>query len=229
MGIFQHKQTKSDKDKDSDDAELFYDEYFSEELKNHARWYFEKIINENAELFKKDLDATITQVYTDLKDHLTTTLDQQFDSYGKTMKEAQDAALAALAKSTDELKDQHKQLGDDLRKHIADQEAILVSVSDENKAQLVALKDKQEAALQSINENVQALQQQQQEFTESLQKGAAAQKQLLVSTYEENTAQIIEHYLLGALGDQYDLKAQLPAIIKQMEQNKDAIVGDMQL
>ena len=42
-------------------------------------------------------------------------------------------------------------------------------------------------------------------------------------------AAIVERYLLGALGDQYDLKAQLPAIIKQMEENKQAIADDMKL
>ena len=42
-------------------------------------------------------------------------------------------------------------------------------------------------------------------------------------------ARIIEHYLLEALGDQYDLKAQLPAIIQQLETNKQAIVDDMKL
>lgn len=52
---------------------------------------------------------------------------------------------------------------------------------------------------------------------------------MLVDAFEQNMAQIIEHYLLGALGDQYDLKAQLPSIIKQMQDNKQAIVDDMKL
>jgi hypothetical protein len=52
---------------------------------------------------------------------------------------------------------------------------------------------------------------------------------MLVTAFESNMAQIVEHYLLGALGDQYDLKAQLPSIIKQMEANKDVIVEDMKL
>ena len=42
-------------------------------------------------------------------------------------------------------------------------------------------------------------------------------------------AQVVEHYLLGALGDQYDVKAQLPSIIKQLEDNKQVIVDDMKL
>jgi hypothetical protein len=42
-------------------------------------------------------------------------------------------------------------------------------------------------------------------------------------------AQIVEHYLLGALGDQFDMKAQLPSILQQLEENKQAIVDDMKL
>jgi len=57
----------------------------------------------------------------------------------------------------------------------------------------------------------------------------ASQEEMLVGAFQSNMAAIVEHYLLGALGDQYDLKAQLPAIIKQMDENKKAIVDDMQL
>ena len=66
-------------------------------------------------------------------------------------------------------------------------------------------------------------------MAETLEANAAKQQEILAKAFEENMAQVIEHYLLGALGDQYDLKAQLPAIIKQMEENKQAIVDDMKL
>jgi hypothetical protein len=55
------------------------------------------------------------------------------------------------------------------------------------------------------------------------------QEEALINGFESNMARIIEQYLLGALGDQYDLKAQLPSIIGQMEANKQAIVDDMKL
>jgi hypothetical protein len=42
-------------------------------------------------------------------------------------------------------------------------------------------------------------------------------------------AVVVEHYLLGALGEQYDMKAQLPMIIKQMDANKKAMMDDMKL
>ena len=66
-------------------------------------------------------------------------------------------------------------------------------------------------------------------LTSTLQKNVADQQNMLVDSFQDNMAAIVENYLLGALGDQYDLKAQLPAIIKQMEDNKQAIVDDMRL
>ena len=73
------------------------------------------------------------------------------------------------------------------------------------------------------------MQEQQQQLSAMLQQGIAKQQEMMITTFEDNMAQIVEHYLLGALGDQYDMKAQLPSIIKQMEENKQAIADDMKL
>lgn len=42
-------------------------------------------------------------------------------------------------------------------------------------------------------------------------------------------ARIVENYLVAAIGEQYNLKSQLPSIIKQLEENKQAIVDDIKL
>jgi hypothetical protein len=91
------------------------------------------------------------------------------------------------------------------------------------------MKEAQDAALKWLNQSAQALNDQYQTINTTLQKNVAAQQEMLVSGFQSNMAAIVEHYLLGALGDQYDLKAQLPAIIKQMEENKQAIADDMKL
>jgi hypothetical protein len=51
----------------------------------------------------------------------------------------------------------------------------------------------------------------------------------LLKVFEENMAKIIENYVLQAVGEQFDLKAQLPAIIAQLEANKQSIMEDMKL
>lgn len=273
MGLFQHKQPKNDASDDTADERRFFDATFQEELRNHGRWYFEKIINENAEIFKQQLDATVAEIGSQLKERVSKQLDDQLTEYGKTMKEAQDAALQALntsaralqerqeqiaegfesnikaqeeqlstamkeaqdaalqslKASADALQQQQQQLDDVLQKNIAAQEAALSQELDENRARIAAVKDAQDAALQVLKASAEDLQAQQQQFGALVQKNVAAEQALLVQVFEENMSQIIEYYLLNALGEQYDLKAQLPAIIAQMNANKQAIVDDMKL
>lgn len=250
MGIFHHKQ-QAQKPSDDDAAqseEHYFDEYFREELRNRGRWYFEKVINENGVLFKEDLDATIAQinvelkdhvtkqldaaiaqVNADLKDHVTKQVDTQFAEYTKTMKSAQDAALQSMTQSAQALQEQHKKLSETLQKHVADQDALLHHAFDENKAQVATMRDSQQVALEWLKHSVQVMQEHYQQLGATLQKNVSEQEEMLVGAFESNMAQIVEHYLLGALGDQYDLKAQLPSIIKQMEANKQTIVDDMKL
>jgi hypothetical protein len=240
VGLFQHKQTEDE----ADGALHFFDDYFREELRNKGRQYFEKVIDDDAALFKKDLDGIVTEVSDQLKGHVVNRLDgtvsqinteitnqieTQFVEYGKAMKEAQDEAVKTLTQKAQTLQEQHQELSATLQKSISNQTVMLNSVFQQNMARIAAIKDAQDAALQSLTTSVQGLEQQYQQVSATLQQNVANQETMLVNAFESNMAQIIEHYLLGALGDQYDLKAQLPSIIKQMEANKQAIVDDMKL
>lgn len=250
MGLFQNKNDskKSSREDVIAAEEHFFDEYFREELRNHGRWYFEKVINENGELFKRDLEETIKQVNIDLKEHVTKQLDEaiaeidkdlkehttrqlehQFEEYSKSLKQAQDDALSTVVESSKKLQEQHDELRRRLEKNVEDQQLLLHDAFEENKAQIVAMKDAQASALNWLNQSAQALHDQYQHISSTLQKNVADQQNMLVSAFEDNMTTIIEHYLLGALGDQYDLKQQLPSIIKQMEENKQAIADDMKL
>lgn len=250
MGLFQQKHT-SNKPGDgeiSDNEQHFFDEYFREELRNHGRWYFEKVISENGKLFKQELDATVERINTEVKEHLTaqvdamverigsdlashvsSKIDEQVAQHSKTMKEAQDKALEEINQSVSSLRDQHKELTDSLQKSVAEQEERSKAAIDEFAGNMSAMKEAQDSALSSIKQSTEELKQQHQKLTETLEENVKAQENAMVGAFEENMAHTIEHYLLEALSDQYDLKAQLPAIIKQMEDNKQAIVDDMKL
>ena len=250
MGLFQQKQPskKSADDEITDNAQHFFDEYFREELRNHGRWYFEKVISENGALFKKELDATVERVDGELKEyltkqvntmvehigadlteHVTSSINQQIADHSKAMKEAQDSALAEINKSVTSLTEQHQQLAETLEKSVAEQEDRTKNAIEQYDARMAAMNEAQDAALNTINQSTIAIKEQQQKLAERLENNVKEQEDGLVSAFEGNMAQIIEHYLLEALGDQYDMKAQLPAIIKQMEDNKQAIVDDMKL
>jgi len=92
-----------------------------------------------------------------------------------------------------------------------------------------AMKEAQELALSSLQKTAQDVEQQRVALAEALKADVAQREAAMLKVYEDNMAKIIEHYVLLSLGDQFDLKAQLPYIIKQIEANKQNIIEDMRL
>lgn len=253
MGLFQHKHSakKSLSDELEEAEELLFDAEFRDELRAHGREYFERVLNENAVLFKQDLDATVAHINTELRqqvarqldqqatdisrvnaelrDTIAARIDEQFEEYTRTMKSAQDTALQALEQRAKNLEQQHAQLGTVLEKSFAYQDAMMSSSVEESKGKLSAMRGAQEAAVQELASSVKALQDQHASLSQMLEQTIANQEAMMIDAFENNMSRIIEHYLVTALGEQYDLKAQLPAIIQQMEANKQAMVDDMKL
>ncbi|MBI4034397.1 hypothetical protein HY380_00695, partial [Candidatus Saccharibacteria bacterium] len=54
-----------------------------------------------------------------------------------------------------------------------------------------------------------------------------AQKAHIVAAFENEMAGIVNHYVLGAIGNQIDLSNQLEYILAEMEANKGAIIEDI--
>ena len=146
-----------------------------------------------------------------------------------TTQTAQAAVLKTLQETAKVSQDQSRQLYETLERTATEQATELQQVYKDNTTSLVAVKTAQDAALATLTSSVQALQQQHDELRQMLETNVARQEAMLVDAFQANMAQIVEQYLLGALGEQYDVKAQLPAIIKQLEANKDAIKEDMTL
>lgn len=246
MGIFKHK--KMTDEEVLEQMEHYFDENFREELRNRGRLHFEKIINENGLLFKQDLAATIVQVNADLKehikdqldtalgqvnnelqDHITKELETQFKQYSDVMKNAQQETLSALTLSAQSLKNEHQKLVEEIQKDIQEQKNLVNGTFEDTKRQLEEMKQTQEDAVRSFNDLAQSLKAKHEELNKKLEEDIAHQKEVLVSSFNENMARIVEHHLLEALGDKYDMKAQLPSILEQLEANKQAIVDDMKL
>lgn len=143
--------------------------------------------------------------------------------------DAQENALKTLEETAQASQQRSEQLSLALQKNITDQETQLSSIYKENLERVAATKEAQEAMLQSLKESERALEEQHEQLGGVLEKTITEQKAVMIEAFENNMAQIVEHYLLGALGDTYDLKSQLPSIIKQMEANKQAITDDMKL
>lgn len=231
MGLFQGKQKTDQKpplDEKSDGVQKFFDGYFHE-LRIRGRVYFEETIDESVADFKKELDATINDANAELKKHIVEKLEAQFAENHEIIQEAQKAALVSLTTSAKEVADKQRELGEKVQKDISNQETALSGMLEGSKSRIAEINRAQDEALQSLTSSVKAVEDLHREINDRLQKSIADQEAMIMSAFEENMARIIEHYLLEALGDQYDLKAQLPAIIQQMEANKQAMADDMKL
>lgn len=231
MGLFQGKQKTDQKpplDEKSDGVQKFFDGYFHE-LRVRGRVYFEETIDESVADFKKELDATVNDANAELKKHIVEKLDAQFAENHEIIQEAQKAALVSLTTSAKEVADKQRELGEKIQKDITNQETALSGMLEGSKSRIAEINRAQDEALQSLTGSVKAVEDLHREINDRLQKSIADQEAMIMNAFEENMARIIEHYLLEALGDQYDLKAQLPAIIQQMEANKQAMADDMKL
>ncbi|MBX6333849.1 hypothetical protein IRY61_00705 [Candidatus Saccharibacteria bacterium] len=109
------------------------------------------------------------------------------------------------------------------------QQQIMAKLDEEFGAYAKAMHEAQTMALTSLQKTAEEIETQRQALSEALKAEMIEREKALIKVYEENMAKIIEHYLLQALGNQFDLKSQLPYIIKEMEANKKAIMEDMRL
>ena len=226
MGLFQNKP-KLPVDESSDGIQRFFDGYF-QELRSRGRKYFENVIEQKS-IASKDLDASTEKSEQKLKDYVVEKVDQQIGENYLAIGEVQARTMESMQAGAKDLEEKYRSLSHTLENAIAKQANMLETTTAEHQSQLDNMKQAQDQALQTLASSVEALGQQQQKLNEVLQQNAAKQQQLLMDAFQDNMARIIEHYLRQALGDQYDIKKQLPTIIQHMEENKKAIQDDISL
>lgn len=90
-----------------------------------------------------------------------------------------------------------------------------------------SITDAKELAIDSINKTQEAIEQQRQVMSQQLAKELADEKARLAKRFEENMADIVNHYVLAAIGNQIDLNDQLDYILASLEENKEAIIKDI--
>lgn len=141
----------------------------------------------------------------------------------------QDKALRSLNQAADSANQQVSQLIEKTQQTIDLQKEQFSQINQQNVDQINQTKAVQDKAIESLNASAEALAVKHQQLGQLLDKSVAEQKAMMVDVINENMSRIIEHYLVGALGEQSDIAAQLPSILRQMEQNKQAMVEDMKL
>ena len=141
----------------------------------------------------------------------------------------QEKALEIINQSASQVSQRADQLSSDLEKNVTNQASHLANVYQQNLARLEESREAQNKALESLASSNEEMKRQHQELRQLVDSSIANQKAMLTDLINDNMARIVEHYVVGALGEQSDLSEQLPAILQRMEENKQAMSDDMRL
>ncbi len=90
-----------------------------------------------------------------------------------------------------------------------------------------AITDAKQLAIESIEKTKTAIDDERKSLVAQLEKEVAEEKERRIKQFEERMSQIINHYVLEAIGNQIDLGDQLEYILTEMESHKAAILEDV--
>lgn len=106
-------------------------------------------------------------------------------------------------------------------------EEITKSLEEAFKKYEESIQDAKQLALDSIQKTQVAVEQQREIMDEQLIKEIAAEKERTMARFNNNMADVVNHYVLAAVGNQIDLSDQLEFILGELERNKQAITEDI--
>lgn len=90
-----------------------------------------------------------------------------------------------------------------------------------------SIMDAKQLAVDSIQKTNVAIDEQRQQMSQQLKQEIGLEKQQIIKRFEANMADIVNHYVLAAIGNQIDLGDQLEYILGDLEANKQAIIEDI--
>ncbi len=141
----------------------------------------------------------------------------------------QDRALEQLHESVSAAKRQSDAVVEQLRHESEAQSRTLGEIYQQTAGGASEMKQSQESAIRSLEQTVASLQEQQGRLQQMIDDSISKQKALAAELVHEHMARIIEHYIIGALGERSDLAKDLPGILEKMQQHKQEMMDDMTL
>ncbi|HZL07902.1 MAG TPA: hypothetical protein VFC50_01780 [Candidatus Dormibacteraeota bacterium] len=104
---------------------------------------------------------------------------------------------------------------------------ITAKLKEEFKKYEESIMDAKQLAIDSIQKTNVAIDEQRELMSQEVQKQIVLEKQQMAKRFEANMADIINHYVLAAIGNQIDLSDQLEYILGELDANKQAIIEDI--
>jgi len=104
---------------------------------------------------------------------------------------------------------------------------ISKSLREEFKKYEESITDAQQVAIHSIEKTRETIEQQREVLSKQLEAELQEEKTRYMARFEKNMAEIINHYILAAVGDQISLDDQLEYILSDLESSKKEILDDI--
>lgn len=90
-----------------------------------------------------------------------------------------------------------------------------------------SITDAKELAIESLSKTQQAIEEQRTMMGQQLAQELENEKSRIIKRFNDNMADIVNHYVLAAVGNQIDLNDQLEYILSELERNKKDIIEDI--
>lgn len=90
-----------------------------------------------------------------------------------------------------------------------------------------AITDAKALAVESIEKTKTAIDEERQNLVQQLTTEVAEEKERRIKQFDARMAQVVNHYVLSAIGNQIDLNDQLEYILGELEAHKAAIIEDI--
>lgn len=92
-----------------------------------------------------------------------------------------------------------------------------------------SINDAQQLALDSIQKTQATVEKQREIMGQQLETELTAERARLTERFSTHMAEIVNHYVLAAIGNQISLEDQLEFILAELERNKQSIIDDIDL
>lgn len=104
---------------------------------------------------------------------------------------------------------------------------ITKTLKDEFSKYEESITDAKQMAVEALAKTQVAIEEQRQLLGKQLEEQMVAERTRIINRFEQNMAEIINHYVLTAIGNQIDLTDQLEYILGDLQTNKQAILEDI--
>jgi len=90
-----------------------------------------------------------------------------------------------------------------------------------------SITDAKQLAIEALQKTNDVIDEQRAHISEQLDAEVAKEKERLITQFQTNMGDVVNHYIVAAIGNQIDLSDQLEYILNDLEANKQAILEDI--